>query len=190
MNPPFRRPHFLGIDDAPFDKAQTAPVPLVAVLTEGPDQVEAVMVGAFPVDGARVTEYLLEWLGRSPALPGVQVLLLGGITIAGLALVDAEALARGLDRPVLVATRRDTTRSDVATALGAAALDERLEILERAPPTRLAAPGLHIACAGIEWHRGAELARQSVRKGRFPEPLRLAHLIGQAIVLGHSKGRA
>ncbi|MCZ6756601.1 MAG: hypothetical protein O7E49_14935 [Gemmatimonadetes bacterium] len=58
------RPHFLGIDDAPFDKAQTAPVPLVAVMTEGPDQVEAVMVGAFPVDGAQVTEYLLEWLAH------------------------------------------------------------------------------------------------------------------------------
>jgi len=35
-----RRPRFLGIDDAPFDKAQTAPAPLVAVMTEGPGQVE------------------------------------------------------------------------------------------------------------------------------------------------------
>ena len=183
------RPHFLGIDDAPFDKAQIAPVPLVAVMTEGPDQVEAVMAGAFPVDGAQVTEYLLEWLGRSPALPGVQAVLLGGITIAGLALVDVDALARGLDRPVLVATRRDTTRSDVAAALRAAGLDDRLSILERAPQARLAAAGLHIACAGIDWHRGAELARQSLKKGRFPEPLRLAHMIGQAMVLGHSRGR-
>ncbi len=183
------RPHFLGIDDAPFDKAQPAPVPLVAVMTEGPDQVEAVMVGAFPVDGAHVTEYLLEWLGRSTALPGIQAVLLGGITIAGLALVDVSALARGLDRPVLIATRRDTARSDVATALRTAGLDDRLGIFKRAPPARLAAPGLHIACAGIDWHRGAELARQSVRKGRFPEPLRLAHMIGQAMVLGRSKGR-
>ncbi len=183
------RPHFLGIDDAPFDKAQTAPVPLVAVMTEGPDQVEAVMVGAFPVDGAHVTEYLLEWLGSSTALPSIQAVLLGGITIAGLALVDVGALARGLNRPVLIATRRDTARSDVAAALRTAGLDDRLDIFERAPPTRLAAPGLHIACAGIDWHRGAELARLSVRKGRFPEPLRLAHMIGQAMVLGRSKGR-
>ncbi len=183
------RPHFLGIDDAPFDKAQTDLVPLVAVMTEGPDQVEAIMVGSFPVDGADVTEYLQEWLGRSPALPGVQAVLLGGITIAGLALVDVDALARGLDRPVLIATRRDPARSEVAAALKAAGLEDRRGILERAPPARMAAPGLHIACAGIDWHRGAELARQSLRKGRFPEPLRLAHMIGQAIVLGHSKGR-
>ena len=78
---------------------------------------------------------------------------------------------------------------DVATALRTAGLDDRLGIFKRAPPARLAAPGLHIACAGIDWHRGAELARQSVRKGRFPEPLRLAHMIGQAMVLGRSKGR-
>jgi endonuclease V-like protein UPF0215 family len=77
----------------------------------------------------------------------------------------------------------------VAAALRAAGLEDRLDILERAPTARLAAPGLHIACAGIVWHRGAELARQSLRKGRFPEPLRLAHMIGQAMVLGHSKGR-
>ena len=184
------RPHFLGIDDAPFDKGQAHPVPVVAVMTEGPDQVESIRIGTIPVDGADVTEYLVDWLADSSTLAAVQAVLVGGITIAGLGLIDVEALAGGLARPVLVATRKDTARSDLAAALEAAGLQDRLAILERAPAAKLAAPGLYIACAGVDWHQGAELARQSLKKGRFPEPLRLAHLIGQALVLGHSRGRA
>ena len=42
---PAARPHLIGVDDAPFDKRQTAPVPIVGVIMEGADRIESVADG-------------------------------------------------------------------------------------------------------------------------------------------------
>ena len=55
-------PHVLGIDDAPFDKKQSRPVPVVAVLMEGHDLVEGIALGEFPVDGPDATSFLSDWI--------------------------------------------------------------------------------------------------------------------------------
>ena len=110
-----RRPHLLGIDDAPFDKGQSEPVPIVAVTMEGPDLVEGVALARFPVDGEGATEFLSDWVRGLRAYPSLQGVILGGITLAGLAVVDAEALAAGLERPVLVVTRRAPSDADLTS---------------------------------------------------------------------------
>jgi endonuclease V-like protein UPF0215 family len=70
------RPHVLGIDDGPFEKRQRAPVPIVGVMMEGADLVEAVAVTEFPVDGAGATEFLIDWirgLRLHPTLQGIRL---------------------------------------------------------------------------------------------------------------------
>src|SRR5262249_48235476 len=127
------RPHLLGVDDAPFDKHQSAPVPVIGVVMEGPDRIESIALGRFPVDGEDATDYLAGWIAGLRARPTLQGVILGGITIAGLALVDVTALAERLGLPVLVVTRRNPVGSDVADALRAASLGHRLALLERIP---------------------------------------------------------
>ena len=46
-----RHPHVLGVDDGPFEKEQSGPVPIVGVMMECPHIVESVSVGSFGVDG-------------------------------------------------------------------------------------------------------------------------------------------
>ena len=116
------RPHVLGVDDAPFEKRQQAPVPIVAVMMEGADLVESVAVSSFAVDGDDATGFLAGWLGGLRSLASVQAVLLGGITLAGLGVVDVAQLARRLDTPVLVATRREPSDAQLAQALSAAGL--------------------------------------------------------------------
>ncbi len=183
------RPHVLGIDDAPFEKSQAADVPLVGVMMEGATLVEGVAVGAFPVDGAGATDYLAAWIGGQRWHAALQAVVLGGITIAGLGLIDLRALAAKLETPVLAATRHETSTERLAHALRSAGLAERLPILERTPPARRAAPGLYIASAGIEVAEAKGLVRATLGKARLPEPLRVAHLIGAALVSGASKGK-
>jgi hypothetical protein len=101
------RPHRLGVDDAPFEKRQSAPVPIIGVVMEGPDRIESVALGQFPVDGEDATDYMAGWIGGLRARPTLQGAILGGITIAGLALVDVTTLAERLGLPVLVVTRRN-----------------------------------------------------------------------------------
>lgn len=184
------RPHVLGIDDGPFDKRRDARTPVVGVMTEGASRVEAVAVTSFPVDGAEVTAFLAAWIRGLRFRPSLQAVALGGVTMAGLAVVDVEALAEDLALPVIVASRKDPARSRVAGALRAAGLPERIPTLERAPAAVAVEDGLHLAFAGLAEAEARGLLAAVRDKSALPEPVRVAHLIAAALVRGSSRGRA
>jgi uncharacterized protein len=139
------RPHTLGIDDAPFEKRQPGAVPLIAVAMEGNDLIESVALGEFPVDGDGATDYLAFWISGLRARPMLQAVILGGITIAGLGIIDVTALAERLGLAVLVVTRHNPARSELADALKAAGLPDRLAILELIPQAYGMGDGLYLA---------------------------------------------
>ncbi len=188
-----RRPHLLGIDDGPFDKwrdrAAGRPVPLVAVMMEGSDRVEAVATAEFPVDGEGVTAFLAGWVAGLRCRPLLHGVVLGGVTLAGLAVVDPEALAARLGLPVLVVNRREPRDDALRGALEAAGLGARARLLARLPPPHPTPSGLFVAAAGIDVGRAARLVEAARGKSALPEPLRLAHLVAAAIATGESRGR-
>jgi endonuclease V-like protein UPF0215 family len=179
----------LGVDDAPFDKRQAGPVPIVAVTMEGNDLIESIAIGEFPVDGEGATEYLATWIGGLRTRAMLQAVILGGVTLAGLGLVDVTALAERLGVPVLVVTRHNPSGSELADALRAAGLSDRLAVLERIPRAFGVVEGLYLAHAGGTRVEAERLVVATLSKSRLPEPLRVAHLIGQALVLRESRGR-
>lgn len=183
------RPHLLGVDDGPFVKGQREPVPLVAALCEGPDLVEAVATSAFAVDGDGATEFLARWLGGLRATAAAQAVALGGITLAGLGLVDVNALAQALELPVLVVTRRPPDNARLREALFAAGLGERFAIAERSPEAFATDDGLWVAHAGVARGEALALLHAGRGKAKLPEALRIAHLFATALVRGESHGR-
>lgn len=184
------RPHVLGIDDGPFEKfAPGAEAPLVGVMMEGADQVEAVALTRFPVDGDGVTAFLADWIEALRFRPALQAVVFGGITLAGLALLDPEALALRLAVPVLVLNRRAPRDAGLRRALRAAGLEARVAQLERAPAAFPLGP-LHVSVSGASREEAALLLERTRRKSPLPEPLRVAHLIARAIATGQSRGRA
>src|SRR5262249_56567514 len=100
-------PQRLGIDDGAFDKRLDRDVPIVAVMMEAADLVEGVALERFAVDGDDATGFLARWVEAMRFRPALQGIVLGGITIAGLGVVDVEELASASDLPVLVVNRRD-----------------------------------------------------------------------------------
>jgi uncharacterized protein len=165
-------------------------VPLIAVAMEGHDLIESVALSEFPVDGDGATEYLATWIAGLRARPMLQAVILGGITIAGLGIIDVTALAERLGLAVLVVTRHNPARSELADALKAARLLDRLALLEGIPRAYGIGEGLYLAHAGVPRVEAERLLAATLGKARLPEPLRVAHLIGQAIVLRESRGRA
>jgi uncharacterized protein len=161
----------------------------VGVIMEGADRIESVAMGEFPVDGEDVTGYLANWISGLRTRPALQGVILGGITVAGLAVVDVAGLAERVELPVLVVTRRNPVASELADALRSAGLDHRLALLERVPRAFGVGAGLYLAHAGTSRGEAERLVLSSIAKSRLPEPLRVAHLIGQAIVLRESRGR-
>ena len=184
------RPHVLGIDDAPFHKDQSQDVPIVGVMMEGATLVEGIAIGSFPVDGEGATDYLAQWITGLRWHLTLQAVVLGGITLAGLGIIDLENLAQHLALPVIAVTRHNPAQSRLSHAIAAAGFYKRLSLLERIPPAPELEPGLYMAMAGAELTDAAQIIRATLNKARFPEPLRLAHLIGTALVSGQSKGRA
>lgn len=184
------RPHVLGVDDGPFEKGQAQPVPLVAVMMEGPDVIEGIALSSFPVDGDAVTEHLAAWIASLRSAASLQAVMLGGITIVGLAVTDVRHLNEKLGVPVIVVTRRDPAQSRVNEALRAAGLEERIAIVDATPAAVRLDDGLYVASAGLDVVEAERIVRATVGKALVPEPLRVAHLIARALVDGESKGRA
>lgn len=182
-------PHVVGIDDGPFEKDQPDPAPVVAVMMEGAAIVEAIAVGAFPVDGDAATAFLGSWITEFRFYRAMQAVILGGITIAGLGVIDVAELAQAIARPVLVVTRRRPSDSELARALRSAGLHDRLPLLKRSPPATRVGEGLYLAPAGIDPARAVRLLTATIGKSRLPEPLRVAHLVARALVMGESRGR-
>jgi len=184
------RPHLLGVDDGAFDKWRDADVALVGVMMEGADLVEGVAVARFPVDGDDATGFLAGWIGGLRFRRALQGVVLGGITIAGLGIVDVVGLAEALALPVLVVNRRDPSDHRLGLALRAAGLADRLALVERCPRAVQLSEGPWLASAGIDAAGAARLVAASRRKADLPEPLRLAHLVARAVATGESRGRA
>jgi endonuclease V-like protein UPF0215 family len=184
------RPHLLGVDDGAFDKRRDREVPIAAVRTEGADQVEGVALTRFPVDGEDATAFLAGWIGELRLAQGLAGVVLGGITIAGLGVVDVPALAEALRLPVLIVNRRDPADHRLGDALRVAGLEARLAIVAATPPAFWIEGGPWVACAGIEPPQAAALVASTRRKSDLPEALRLAHLVARAVSTGESRGRA
>jgi len=184
------RRHLLGIDDGPFEKWKSEAAPVVAVMMEGADLVETVAVSAFPVDGDDATGFLAGWVASLRCRPAVQGVVLGGVTLAGLGVVDLPALSARLGLPVLSVNRRRQGDAELRRALETAGLGERCAAVARAPEAREAETGLWVAAAGLEAEEACAWALAARRKANLPEPLRLAHLIAAAVAAGESRGRA
>ncbi len=184
------RPRLLGIDDGPFEKGVDATTPLVAALVEGGDRLEGVAVCRFPIDGADVTAFLTGWVRALRFHAASHAVVLGGITIAGLAVVDLPALAAALERPVIAVSRRDPGDHRVAHALRAAGFSARIPVLEAAPAAWAVDERLHASVAGATPERARALLLAARGKSALPEALRVAHLIAAAVARGSSRGRA
>jgi endonuclease V-like protein UPF0215 family len=90
---------------------------------------------------------------------------------------------------VLVVTRHNPARSELADALAAAGLSDQLSLLEQSSRAYGVGEGIYLAHAGVPRAEAERLLTATLGKARLPEPLRVAHLIGQAIVLRQSRGR-
>jgi len=183
------RPHILGIDDGPVDKRSRTAVPVVGVMMEGADLVEAVAITHFPVDGAGATDFLAGWVSGLRLRPALQAVVVGGITIAGLGIVEIERLSRALRRPVLVVNRRAPVNDRLLHALERAGLAERRAAVEGTPAAHPVGPRLFVAAAGVGPEHAASLVRAVRRKSELPEALRVAHLVARAVATGESRGR-
>jgi len=183
----------LGVDDAPFRFGDDL-VPVIGVVVRSPSYVEAVLTTKVHVDGRDATEVLANTIGGSRYREGLSLVLIDGAALGGFNVVDIDALHRSLRVPVATVTRDrpDAEAMERVLRRKFADWEARLEVLRRRELIRIqtAHKPLYANAAGVEPHDLEEAIRRCTVRGALPEPVRVAHLIGTAIVKGESKGNA
>lgn len=136
------------------------------------------------VGGTDATERLID-LYRSLGREDVRTVMIAGIAPAWFNVVDLEALAAAVDRPVLSVSFEASPGLEPALReqFSGAALDERLSIYERQPPRfRLTVNDetVFVRAVGCDDERAARAVRGHTPEGGRPEPLRVARIAARA----------
>jgi uncharacterized protein len=179
----------IGFDDGPFPRAHRGAVPLVGAVCSG-TRFEGMVLGRVRRDGRNATDALCGLLRSGKFLPQLHLVLLDGIAFGGFNVVDLPRLARTLRRPCVAVMRRPPDLPAVHRALQRLPrAAERAALLEAAGPVHQLG-GFVFQVQGGQPEQIALALERLTDTGRVPECLRLAHLIGTALVTGQSGRRA
>lgn len=179
----------LGVDDAPFARRPGSRVPICGVVCAD-TRFEGMLWGHTRRDGWRATDALIALVTGSKFRDQIDVMLLDGIALGGFNVVDLPRLHEAVGVPCAAVMRRHPDMDAVHAAI--ARLPQptrRVAVLARAGAIHAEAPFV-FQVAGCDAATMARALRVATREGHVPEALRMAHLIGSAVMRGESSRRA
>jgi endonuclease V-like protein UPF0215 family len=184
-----RVPRVIGFDDAPFERAAGSPVSVSGIVCTG-TRMEGMVWGTATRDGDDATDVLCALLRSSKFHEQVHLVLLDGIAIGGFNVVDLPLMSERLGLPCVAVMRRMPDLPAVRGVLSRFEdAERRLALLDRAGPIHTL-DGFVFQCVGLEPDVVARALTALTDRGKVPEALRLAHLIGAAVKTGQSGRRA
>jgi hypothetical protein len=179
----------IGFDDAPFLRNAGGSVSIAGVVCAG-TRFEGMVWGQVEQDGWDATDGILGLLLGRKFLPQLHIVLLDGIAFGGFNVIDLPRLSEGLNLPCVAVMRRMPNLSAVEQAIHRLPEPERrLQVLYRAGTIHAYPPFFFQVCGASPEVIFSVLERLTDR-GKVPEALRLAHLIGAAVIKGESGSTA
>lgn len=183
----------LGLDDAPFSRQDTDAL-VVGTVFRGGRCLDGVVSTRVSVDGLDATEKLKKLI-EGLRFRDIRVVMIDGIAFAGFNVIDLESLSQSTGLAVISVTRQAPDFQRIRSALeNTFDSKKRYSLMMRAgkpKKTSLSMGGhVYIQHSGVSETDAKALVRMSATKSKIPEPIRAAHMIGQGIVLGQSRGRA
>ena len=195
-----KQARILGIDDSYFEKGQTSPVLVIGVLCRGGEYMDKLISTSITPDGIDATQKIIELVNSTKSKEQIRTIMLDGIALGGFNVVNIKSIYKHTNIPVLVIIRKLPDLKKIEQALAKLVDGEKkLKVIKDAGKIYqyqvkhrdLKQPGkIYFQAAGISEEKAKEILKISITHGLIPEPIRLAHIIGQGIVMGESKGRA
>ena len=175
----------IGFDDAPFVRRKGSRVFIAGVVCAG-TRFEGMVWGKVRQDGWNATDTICKLLEGGKFLPQLHILLLDGIAFGGFNIVDLPKLQQRLGLPCVTVMRRMPNLAAMEESLRRLPQAERrLRLLHRAGLIHAYPPFL-FQVSGEQPEAIASVLQRLTDCGKVPEALRLAHLIGAAIIKGES----
>lgn len=179
----------IGFDDAPFQRSGGGKVYIAGIVCAR-TRFEGMVWGELKKDGLDATEVICQLLIDGKFLPQLHLVLLDGIGFGGFNLVDLPALAEKLAKPCVAVMRKYPNLTKMKYALSRLPHPEkRLELLNKAGKIHTYPP-FYFQVAGEQPETIAHALQQLTDRGKVPEALRLAHLVGAAVINGESSSQA
>lgn len=179
----------IGFDDAPFIRHAGGSVAIAGVVCAG-TRFEGMVWGQVEQDGLDATDVIVRLLLGRKFLPQLHVLLLDGIAFGGFNIIDLPKLSEQLQLPCVAVMRRMPNLIAIEQAIHRLPHPEqRLQLLQRAGTIHAQPPFFFQVCGACPNVIFSVLERLT-DCGKVPEALRLAHLIGAAVVKGESGSSA
>ena len=175
----------LAIDDSSFSKKDKSAL-AVGVVGRG-DLIEGILSFNVKVDGDEATSTIVKKFKASHFSDQIKLIVLHGITLAGLNMVDIIKVSKELKIPVVSIVRRRPHGSELEKAIKTSGKSPKkkltlLKKLNTALETNRMG-GFYVQHAGITSKEFALFQPSAIHF------LRLAHLIANGIARGESKGR-
>jgi len=184
-----RKIRVIGFDDAPFVRETQDKVSIAGVVCAG-TRFEGMLWGQIEPDGWDATETISQLLYQSKFFVQLHLVLLDGLGFGGFNLVDLPALAHDLQLPCVALMRRYPKLDKMKAALSRLPDQEkRLQLIEKAGAIHHYPPFFFQVC-GEQPSIIAQTLDTLTDCGKVPEALRLAHLIGAAVMKGESSSQA
>jgi hypothetical protein len=175
----------LGVDDGKFVPHTQGAVIVVGVVFRGGCSIDGVMHTHVAIDGFDATEQLASMIKSSPHCKQLRLVMLNGITFAGFNVVDIKRLNLATELPVIAVTRDKPDLEAVRKALNnLPKSEERWKMILAAGDiheVRCMGKKIYLELAGISLADAQEIVELTSTSSRFPEPLRVAHLIASGI---------
>ena len=179
----------IGFDDAPFNKGKDVPVNIAGVICSN-TRFEGLLWGEVIRDGMDANEVLVKLLKGSKFYEQVNAVFIDGIAFGGFNIIDLPRLSDDLNRPCIAVMRQYPDMLAIDKALMKFPdYQQRKQHLINAGKIYQYHTGYY-QVSGCDPSMAAQVLEQVTDRGYVPEALRLAHLIGAAIMTGESSNRA
>lgn len=188
-----RQVRVLGIDDSPFT-FQSKRALVVGVVARLPVYIEGIMRTEVDVDGTDANDAVIEMVRRSRYREQIRLILFDGVAVGGFNVVDIDHIYHesGIACATVTRSLPDIERMESALRTYFPDWKKRINVIKRHSLFKVGSrrSSLYATVAGMDAETLEMILAECTIQGRLPEPLRIAHLISSAMVLGESRGRA
>lgn len=179
----------VGIDDASFDKFKDKETLVIATFFRGGNFVDGIMSAKVKVDGSDSTDKIIQMINKSKFKSQIKCIMLDGIAVGGFNVIDIVRLNKETNIPVMIVIRKMPDFKKIKSALKKLGMQEKIRLIENAGEV-IKINNIFTQFIGIDKATAKKFLDISCTHSFIPEPIRVAHLIGQGIGLGESKGDA
>ncbi len=182
-------PITIGFDDARFNlKSHSKTTDLIGIVCQGVRMVNMVKK-EITIDGSDATEVLIELAKRNEK--HIQYILTDTITFGGFNIIDLEEIYKRINKPIVAITEKKVDLKAVKKAIVKNfpnCYKEKLQdivnagnLYETSVETAGGSSKIYFHSKGIQFSEVESLLKKICIDSKIPEPVRLAHIIGNTL---------